>query len=145
MRYENNQSDLTTLKTEETVPFREKGPTESHPGIHGSEGNSHKAGSNMIIFMTSTKVFETDFMNWIRHWLWWFCCFRWRILLYGFFKVSFGWTFQNLFATTTSNIFISCTRLKSKTFGENSCGYVFGKLLFLLVPTKVIWAFCWIQ
>ena len=57
MRYENNQSDLTTLKTEETVPFREKGPTESHPGIHGSEGNSHKAGSNMIIFMTSTKVF----------------------------------------------------------------------------------------
>lgn len=63
MRYENNQSDLTTLKTEETVPFREKGPTESHPGIHGSEGNSHKAGSNMIIFMTSTKVFETDFMN----------------------------------------------------------------------------------
>ena len=63
MRYENNQSDLTTLKTEETVPFREKGPTESHPGIHGSEGNSHKAGSNMIIFMTTTKVFKTDFMN----------------------------------------------------------------------------------
>ena len=57
MRYENNQSDLTTLKTEETVPFREKGPTESHPGIHGSEGNSHKAGSNMIIFMTLTKDF----------------------------------------------------------------------------------------
>ena len=55
VRYENNQSDLTTLKTEETVPFREKGPTESHPGIHGSEGNSHKVGSNIIIFMT--KVF----------------------------------------------------------------------------------------
>ena len=47
MRYENNQSDLTTLKTEETVPFHEKGPTESHPGTHGSEGYSHKAGSNM--------------------------------------------------------------------------------------------------
>ena len=55
VRYEKNQSDLTTFKTEETVPFREKGPTESHPGIHGSEGYSHKEGSNIIICVTLRK------------------------------------------------------------------------------------------
>ena len=49
LRYENNQSDLTTLKTEETVPFREKGPAESHPGTHGSEGYSHKEGFNKVL------------------------------------------------------------------------------------------------
>ena len=51
LRYENNQSDLTTLKTEETVPFREKGPAESHPGTHGSEGYSHKEGFNMVLII----------------------------------------------------------------------------------------------
>ena len=51
LRYENNQSDLITLKTEETVPFREKGPAESHPGTHGSEGYSHKEGFNMVLII----------------------------------------------------------------------------------------------